>query len=56
MKAFDKRLFGFCMAAVMLASAGAVPASAVGVEREAVSVSAFEQLGGLAKPKITATQ
>ncbi len=56
MKAFDKRLFGLGMAAVMLASAGAVPASAVGVEREAVSVSASEQLGGLAKPKITASK
>ena len=57
MKEINKRLFGAGMAAVMLASGAAVPASAEGIQQQAAVVSAYtEQLGKLSKPKIVATK
>ncbi|MBQ1537930.1 MAG: hypothetical protein IIZ73_06425, partial [Ruminococcus sp.] len=57
MKEINKRLFGAGMAAVMLASGAAVPASAEGIQQQAAVASAYtEQLGKLSKPKIVATK
>lgn len=57
MKNVTRKALGFGMAAVMLASGSAVPASAVGAQQEAVVSASFaEQLGALAKPQIVKTK
>lgn len=55
MNSFNRKVLGIGMAAVMLASGAAVPASAAEVQSQTAVSASVKQVGALAKPKIVKT-